>query len=64
MRKNQDHLVSKYTTFKADIIKVVLVFFVALKFHDTGYSFWDRLHNFFTQIYMNCFVSSEVEQTG
>ena len=21
----------------------------------TGYSFWDRLHNFFTQIYMNCF---------
>ena len=38
--------------------------FVALKFHDTGYSFWDQLHNFFTQIYMNCFVSSKVEQTG
>ena len=24
----------------------------------TGYSFWDLLRNFFTKIYMNCFVSS------
>ena len=23
----------------------------------TGYSFWDRLRNFFTQIYINCFIN-------
>ena len=54
-----------YLSFYAfTIYKRVAKILVYLIVASTGYSFLDRLRNFFTQIYMNWHLNSQVEQIG